>query len=64
MTSKKELKVELKNISLGTSQSNYIDPRITVAFLKIHDLPVEKVFSTSLRDKFKWAFEVDKEYKF
>jgi len=64
LKSKKELKVELKNISLGTSKSNYIDPRITVAFLKIHDLPVEKVFSTSLRDKFKWAFEVDKEYKF
>jgi DNA topoisomerase-1 len=62
--SKKELKVELKNISLGTSKSNYIDPRITIAFLKLHNLPVEKVFSTTLRDKFKWAFEVDQDYKF
>jgi DNA topoisomerase-1 len=61
---KKELKVELKNISLGTSKSNYIDPRITVAFLKLHSLPVEKVFSTALRDKFKWAFEVESDYKF
>lgn len=64
LKSKKELKVELKNISLGTSKSNYIDPRITVAFLKLHSLPVEKVFSTALRDKFKWAFEVESDYKF
>lgn len=62
--SKKELKMELKNISLGTSKANYIDPRITVAFLKLHNLPIEKVFSKALRDKFKWAFEADVEYKF
>ena len=61
---KKDLKLELKNISLGTSKTNYIDPRITVAFLKTHNIPIEKVFSTTLRDKFTWAFEVDKDYKF
>jgi DNA topoisomerase-1 len=64
LKSRKELKQELKNISLGTSKANYIDPRITVAFLKLHNLPIEKVFSTTLRDKFKWAFEVDADYKF
>jgi DNA topoisomerase-1 len=62
--SKKELKMELKNISLGTSKANYIDPRITVAFLKMHNLPVEKVFSKALREKFNWAFQVDKDFKF
>ena len=61
---KKELKLELKNISLGTSKTNYIDPRITVGFLKTHDIPIEKIFSTTLRDKFFWAFDVDKNYKF
>lgn len=61
---KKSLKVDLKDVSLGTSKVNYIDPRITVAFLKKHDLPVDKVFSKTLQDKFKWAFEVDKDYKF
>lgn len=62
--SKKDLKMQLKNIALGTSKSNYIDPRITVAFMKLHDIPVEKVFSKALQDKFKWAFNVNSDYKF
>lgn len=61
---KKELKVELKNISLGTSKINYIDPRITVAFMKKHNLPIDKIFSKTLQEKFKWAFDVDQNYKF
>jgi|SaaInlStandDraft_4_1057021.scaffolds.fasta_scaffold17421_2 DNA topoisomerase I len=61
---KKESKIELKNISLGTSKTNYIDPRISVAFLKTHDIPVEKIFSQTLRDKFFWAFEVNGDYHF
>jgi DNA topoisomerase-1 len=64
LKSRKELKQELKNISLGTSKANYIDPRITVAFLKLHNLPIEKVFSTALRDKFKWAFDANEDFKF
>jgi len=62
--SKKELVKEMKNISLGTSKANYIDPRITVAFLKKHNLDVNKIFSKTLQEKFKWAFEVDSEFKF
>lgn len=54
---KKILKMELKNISLGTSKINYIDPRITVAFLKKYNIDVSKIFSSALQDKFKWAFE-------
>jgi DNA topoisomerase-1 len=61
---KKDLKMELKNISLGTSKTNYIDPRITVAFLKTHDIPVEKIFSTTLKEKFFWAFEVGSNWVF
>jgi DNA topoisomerase-1 len=61
---KKDLKMELKNVSLGTSKTNYIDPRITVAFLKTHDIPVEKIFSTTLREKFFWAFDVDAKWRF
>ena len=64
MKAKKELKIELKNVSLGTSKTNYIDPRITVAFLKRYNVPVEKVFSVALREKFKWAFDVDENFKF
>jgi DNA topoisomerase-1 len=61
---KKDLKLELKNLSLSTSKTNYIDPRITIAFLKFHDVPIEKVFSQALRDKFFWAMDVDKQWQF
>ena len=64
LKAKKELKMELKNISLGTSKINYIDPRITVAFMKKHDIPMDKIFSKTLQDKFKWAMDVSKDYKF
>ncbi|RPA81345.1 hypothetical protein BJ508DRAFT_346131 [Ascobolus immersus RN42] len=46
-----------KTIALGTSKLNYIDPRITVMFCKKFELPIEKVFSKTLRDKFKWAID-------
>ena len=61
---KKSLKMELKNLSLSTSKTNYIDPRITIAFLKYHDIPIEKVFSQALRDKFFWAMDVEKNWSF
>jgi len=64
LKSKKDLKMELKNISLTTSKINYIDPRITISFFKLHNLPIDKVFSVSLQEKFKWAFEVGSDYKF
>jgi len=64
LKAKKDLKLELKNISLGTSKINYIDPRITVAWIKKHDFPVEKIFSETLREKFEWAFEVDEKFTY
>ena len=64
LKSKLELKKELKNISLGTSKANYIDPRITISFMKLHNIPIEKVFTKALQNKFKWAFDVDETYNF
>ena len=46
-----------KNFNLGTSRNNYIDPRITVSFFKSNDLPLDKAFSKTLRDRFTWAIE-------
>ena len=60
----KGLKMDLKNISLGTSKINYIDPRITVAFMKKHGLPIDKIFNKALQEKFKWAIDVDENYQF
>lgn len=62
--SKMELVKEMKNISLGTSKANYIDPRITVAFMKKNKLDVNKIFSKALQEKFKWAMDVDENYRF
>lgn len=36
-------KEDLKTVALGTSKINYLDPRITVAWCKRHEVPVEKV---------------------
>ncbi|KAG6011102.1 hypothetical protein E4U54_008294 [Claviceps lovelessii] len=46
-----------KEVALGTSKINYIDPRLTVVFSKKFDVPIEKFFSKTLRDKFKWAIK-------
>lgn len=62
--SKKKLKVELKNVSLGTSKINYIDPRITISFMKKNNIEIDKLFTSALQDKFSWAMEVDENYKF
>ena len=61
---KKDLKVELKNLSLNTSKTNYIDPRITIAFFKNHNLPLEKIYTKALIDKFYWAMDVPKDWEF
>ncbi|KAF4337602.1 DNA topoisomerase I [Fusarium beomiforme] len=46
-----------KEVALGTSKINYIDPRLTVVFAKKFDVPIEKLFSKTLRDKFRWAIK-------
>jgi DNA topoisomerase-1 len=38
-----------------TTLANYIDPRITVAYCKQHDVPIERVYPRGLRTRFKWA---------
>lgn len=58
-------KEENSTVSLGTSKMNYIDPRLTVMFAKKYDVPIEKLFTKTLRDKFAWAIEsADADWKF
>jgi DNA topoisomerase-1 len=61
---KKTEKDDLKTVALGTSKINYIDPRITAAWCKRMNVPIEKVFTKALREKFPWALEVPKNWKF
>ncbi|KAL4251473.1 DNA topoisomerase I [Abortiporus biennis] len=53
-----------KEVALGTSKINYLDPRITAAWCKKHSVPIEKIFSKTLLTKFPWAMEVDADWKF
>ncbi|RYP10860.1 hypothetical protein DL765_007960 [Monosporascus sp. GIB2] len=46
-----------KEVALGTSKINYIDPRLTAVFAKKFDVPIEKFFSKTLREKFNWAIK-------
>lgn len=53
-----------KEVSLGTSKINYMDPRISVAWCKRNEVPIEKIFSKTLRDKFNWAMAVGPDWEF
>lgn len=53
-----------KEVSLGTSKINYMDPRISVAWCKRNEIPIEKIFSKTLRDKFNWAMAVAPDWEF
>ncbi|XP_051735185.1 DNA topoisomerase I, mitochondrial isoform X3 [Ctenopharyngodon idella] len=56
---------ENKVIALGTSKLNYLDPRITVAWCKKHNVPIEKIYNKTQRDKFTWAIHMaDENFQF
>ena len=57
-------KDENKTVALGTSKINYMDPRITVSWCKRVELPIERVFPMTLRDKFPWAMGATTDFKF
>ena len=52
------------NISLSTSKVNYIDSRITVAWCKKAEMPIEKIYNKSQLKKFVWAMDTPMEWKF
>jgi len=73
--STREMRDLNKETALGTSKMNYIDPRIlpcytlltkglSWAWSKEHGVPIEKCFTKALRQKFKWAAEVEAGWTF
>ena len=59
------LQEENKEIALGTSKLNYLDPRISVAWCKKWDVPIEKIYNKTQRDKFAWTIEMaDEDFQF
>lgn len=51
-------KEENKEIALGTSKLNYLDPRISVAWCKKWEVPIEKIYNKTQREKFRWAIDM------
>ncbi|XP_042600213.1 DNA topoisomerase I, mitochondrial isoform X1 [Cyprinus carpio] len=49
---------ENKQIALSTSKLNYLDPRISVAWCKNMEVPLDKIYNKTLRDKFAWAIDM------
>ena len=64
MTNNLQAKDDSKTVALGTSKINYMDPRITVAWCKEKEVPIEKIFNKSLLAKFPWAMEVASSWRF
>ena len=57
-------KDENKMVALTTSKINYMDPRISVAWCKRVECPVERIFSKTLCDKFPWAMDAPTTFSF
>lgn len=56
---------ENKQIALGTSKLNYLDPRISVAWCKKWGVPIEKIYNKTQREKFAWAIDMaEDDYEF
>ena len=60
----KKYKTNIKSLSINTAKSNYIDPRIIISYCKKYNLKIENFYTSTLRDKFKWAFYVDENFKY
>lgn len=64
MEIKLKMKDDNKTVALGTSKINYMDPRITVAWCKSNEVPIEKIFPKALRSKFIWAMYTEPSWEF
>ena len=66
LNNKKKLQTESKTLSAGTSKINYIDPRITISFLKQNNVmdSIDKFFNKSHQKLFEWAMDIDEDFTF
>ena len=66
LKNKKSRQTESKSLSTGTSKINYIDPRITISFLKTNNMldNIDKFFNKNHQKQFSWAMEINGDYRF
>ncbi|KAL0209451.1 hypothetical protein RCL1_007819 [Eukaryota sp. TZLM3-RCL] len=63
LLSQLNMKQSLKTVSLSTSKTNYIDPRIVISFCKKYDVPLAKFYTKSLVQRFTWA-DVESDWQY
>ena len=59
---KRDFKANNGDIALGTSKTNYITPQLAYSICNDLDIPIEKILTKSLREKFEWAEDTPKNY--
>lgn len=59
---KLDIKQKTAGIALGTSKTNYSDPRIAYSYCKMNNIEVKRIFTPTLQRKFVWAENVDENF--
>jgi len=59
---KLDIKQKTAGIALGTSKTNYSDPRIAYSYCKTNNIEVKRIFTPTLQRKFIWAENVDENF--
>ena len=54
-----KMKDDNKQVSLATSKTNYIDPRIIATWGKKYKVPLNQLFNATLQKKFPWALDLE-----
>ena len=64
LKNKRDIKNQLRDHSLETSMGNYIDPRLIFSFSKRYNIDIDNFLSKALIDKFFWAKDTIKDWRF
>jgi DNA topoisomerase-1 len=59
---KRDFKGQTGDIAISTSRTNYCTPEIAYSICNDLDIPIEKIYTKTLREKFAWAKDTPKNY--
>lgn len=59
---KRNFKDQTKNYAISTSRTNYCTPEIAYSICNDLDIPIEKIYTKTLQEKFAWAKDTPKNY--
>jgi DNA topoisomerase-1 len=64
LKNKRDMKNQLRDHSLDTSMGNYIDPRLIFSLAKRYNIDIDNFLSKALVEKFFWAKDTSKDWRF